>query len=91
MFSNLCWRFASILIALCDMATLYLRNVPAEVVTRLQRLAERAGTSVNSVAVRELAEASRRADNPDLLGRLPDLGMTAEAIVADLEEARSAR
>ncbi len=55
--------------------TLYLRDVPDEVVRRLERLALRDGTSVGVVAVRELAEASRRADDPELLGSLPDLGV----------------
>ena len=73
------------------MATLYLRNVPDEVLARLQRLASRSGTSVSATAVRELAEASKRADNAALLQDLPDLGLPAEAIVADLEESRSRR
>jgi hypothetical protein len=46
------------------MKTLYLRNVPDDVVRRLQALAECAGTSVSAVAVRELAGVSRRADTP---------------------------
>ncbi|MGH7775629.1 MAG: hypothetical protein ACREPI_00415 [Candidatus Dormibacterales bacterium] len=82
---------ATTLIAFCNMATLYLRNVPEDVVARLQRLATRAGTSVNAMAVRELAEASKRADNAALLQDLPDLGVPAEAIVADLEMSRSRR
>ena len=45
------------------MRTLYLRNVPDEVVARLEQLAALAGTSVNVLAVRELEQASRRADN----------------------------
>jgi predicted transcriptional regulator len=61
------------------MRTLYLRNVPDEVVQRLERLAARAATSVSVVAVRELAEVSRRADNPALLGLLPDLNVDAAA------------
>jgi plasmid stability protein len=73
------------------MATIYLRNVPDELVERLQRLATQAGTSVNAVAVQELVEATKRADNPALLGRLPDLGMSAADIVADIEAARSQR
>ena len=44
---------------------------------------------MNAVAVRELAEVSRRADNPALLGALPDLGIDAEAIVANLESERA--
>lgn len=58
------------------MKTLYLRNVPDDVVERLERLAELAKTSVSAVAVRELTEASRRADNPALLGDLPDIAST---------------
>ena len=73
------------------MKTLYLRNVPDEVVERLERLAARAGTSVTAVAVRELAEASRRADNPALLGALPDPGVDPSAIVADLDTGRAKR
>jgi len=73
------------------MRTLYLRNVPEEVVERLSRLAARDGSSVGAVAVRELAEVSRRADNPALLGGLPDLGVEAATIVADVEAGRSER
>jgi plasmid stability protein len=73
------------------MRTLYLRNVPDEVVQRLERLAARESTSVNAVAVRELTEVSRRADNPALLGLLPDLGVEAGEVVADVEAGRADR
>jgi len=73
------------------MRTLYLRNVPEDVVERLERLARRDGTSVGAVAVRELADVSRRADNRALLGALPDLGVDPTAIVADIEAARAER
>lgn len=73
------------------MRTLYLRNVPDDVVERLERLAVRDSTSVSAVAVRELAEVSRRADNPALLGLLPDLGVDSAEIVADVEAERAAR
>ncbi|MGY1784665.1 hypothetical protein [Geodermatophilus sp. SYSU D00698] len=73
------------------MRTLYLRNVPDDVVERLERLAAREATSVGALAVRELAEASRRADNPALLGALPDLGVPAEDVVADLGAERAGR
>ena len=76
------------MLALCDMKTLYLRNVPEDVVRRLQRLADHDGTSVGAVAVRELSDVSRRADNPDLVGGLPDLGVDALAIVEDIERDR---
>jgi plasmid stability protein len=73
------------------MRTLYLRNVPDEVVERLERLAAAGGTSVGAVAVRELAEVSRRADNPALLGALPDLGVDTSTIVEDLDAERTER
>lgn len=73
------------------MRTLYLRNVPDDVVDRLERLARIEGASVNAVAVRELALVSRRVDNPDLLGALPDLGIGSGRLVRDLESQRAAR
>lgn len=73
------------------MRTLYLRNVPDDVVERLERLAARDATSVGAVAVRELADASRRADNAALLGTLPDLGIDVATIVEDVEGARAQR
>jgi len=73
------------------MRTLYLRNVPDDVVARLERLASLAGTSVNAVAVRELEQASRRADNPVLLGSLPDLGIDSGDIVSGLRAERAGR
>lgn len=73
------------------MKTLYLRNVPEDVIRRLQRLAERDGTSVGAVAVRELSEVSRRADNPALMGALPDLAVDALTIVEDVERGRADR
>ena len=73
------------------MATMYLRNVPEEVVGRLRRLAEAEGVSLNAIAVRELALASRRADNAALLDALPDLGVDADDVVSALEGERSAR
>lgn len=73
------------------MGTLYLRNVPDEVVGRLQRLADRDGTSVGAVAVRELADVSRRADNSALLGVLPDLDVPTADLLTDLDAARAGR
>lgn len=73
------------------MKTLYLRNVPDDVVRRLQRLAERDGTSVGAVAVRELADVSRRADNPTLVGDLPDWDVDVRSIVGGLEQERAER
>ncbi len=73
------------------MKTLYLRNVPDEVVRRLEQLAKRDGTSVGAVAVRELSDVSRRADNPALIGALPDLGVDVASIVDDIERERAGR
>jgi hypothetical protein len=73
------------------MRTLYLRNVPDVVVERLERLAARDATSVGAVAVRELAEVSRRADHPALLGSLPDLDVDVATIVSDLDAERADR
>ena len=73
------------------MKTLYLRNVPDDVVQRLQRLADIDGTSLNAVAVRELAEVSRRADNPQLLGALADLQIGGPDIVHDVAAERATR
>ena len=70
---------------------MYLRNVPDDVVLRLERLAARDGTSVSAVAVRELADVSKRADNPALLGVLPDLGVDGADVVADLDAERAGR
>ncbi len=79
------------MLAFCDMRTLYLRNVPDEVVERLERLAARDATSVGAVAVRELAEVSRRADNPALLGALPDRGVPTATILDDVDAGRDDR
>ena len=79
------------LLASCDMKTLYLRNVPDDVSERLKSLAAREGLSVSSFALRELSEAARRADNPALLGELPDLEVSAADVIADLDAGRAAR
>ena len=73
------------------MKTLYLRNVPDEVVRRLETLAGHEGLSVSAMAVRELASSTRRADNPTLLGDLPGLGVSTTQIVDALHEGRAER
>jgi len=73
------------------MRTLYLRNVPDEVVERLERLAALDATSVSALAVKELAEVSRRADNPALLRVLPDLGIEVAEIVKHVGAGRGDR
>ncbi len=73
------------------MKTLYLRNVPDELSERLAVLAAREGISVSALALRELGETARRAENPALLGELPDLDVSAADVVADLEAGRAGR
>lgn len=85
------WPAASKLLAFCDMRTLYLRNVPDEVSRGLEVLAQRHGLSLSAFAVRALAEVARRADNPALLADLPDVGLSATDVVADLDAARAGR
>lgn len=84
-------RIASMMLASRNMRTLYLRNVPDEVVERLERLAARDATSLGAVAVRELTDVSRRADNAALLGALPDLGVDAAALIAEVDAGRAER
>jgi hypothetical protein len=84
-------QVATDMLALCDMRTIYLRNVPDEVVERLERLAARDRMSVAAVAVRDLEEVSRRVDNPVLLRALPDLDIDPVTVVADVDAGRAER
>ncbi len=70
------------------MRTLYLRNVPDEVVERLERMAADDGASVSAVAIRELAAVSKRVDNRALFGALPDLGVSNADILRALDADR---
>ena len=70
---------------------MYLRNVPDDVVERLERLARLESSSVSAVAVRELSESSLRVDNPALLGALPDLHIEPAILVEDIDAERAGR
>ncbi|MBX7435229.1 antitoxin [Mycobacterium sp. Y57] len=70
------------------MRTLYLRNVPDEVMDRLERMARASSMSVTAVAIRELDAATRRVDNAALVASLPDLDIPTEAIVKQVESER---
>ncbi len=70
------------------MRTLHLRNVPDDVMDRLERMARAASTSVTAVAIRELDAATRRVDNAALLATLPDLDIPTATIVEQLESER---
>lgn len=78
------------MLSFCVMATIYLRKVPDDVAARLARLAARERISLNTLAVRELELVARRADNPELLADLPDTGVDAAEVVADVESGRPA-
>jgi plasmid stability protein len=71
-----------------DMKTLYIRNVPDDVANRLTMLAEREGVSVNAFVVKELSQASRRADNRAILEGLPSLDTDMQTIVDIIREGR---
>ena len=70
------------------MRNLHLRNVPDEVMDRLERLARAAGISVETVAIRELDAAPRRVDNASLMAKLPHLGLSTDAIVGAVDADR---
>lgn len=76
------------MLALCNMRTLYLRNVPDGVVDRLERLARAERMSLNAFAVRELTSTSARADNARLLADLPVLDVPRAAILDAVDEGR---
>lgn len=82
---------ACTMLASCNMKTLYLRNVPDDVIARLERLAQREKASVSAVAIRELAEATRRVDNPELLADLADLNIDTADLVNGIDVERASR
>jgi hypothetical protein len=73
------------------MRTLYLRNVPDDVVERIEQLAAREGLSVSAYAARELGVVSRRADNLAILRSLPDLEVPIDDIVHSIDVGRDQR
>lgn len=73
------------------MAVLYLRNVSDDLMRRLKLLAAREQMSVSAAALRELDEATRWVDVPELFADLPDLQVPTAEILAALDEGRAAR
>ncbi|QNG35549.1 antitoxin [Geodermatophilaceae bacterium NBWT11] len=73
------------------MATLHLRNVPPEVIARLEVIAVAERSSVSAVAVRELDMLSRRADNARLLNKLPDTDVSTDVLLTHLDAGRDER
>lgn len=75
-------------LALCDMRTLYLRNVPDEVADALEELARRESMSVSALAVRELRASVAFRKNADLLWAQPDLQVELDEVVAAVRSGR---
>lgn len=76
------------LLALCDMKTLYLRNVPDEVSAALEDLARAESMSVSALAVRELAAAVAFRRNTDLIWASPDGDVRLDEIVETVRSGR---
>lgn len=68
-----------------------MRNVPDDVVERLEQLAAREGSSVNAVVLKELASAARRTRNAEIFDARPSFGISAESTVRALDEGRAGR
>jgi plasmid stability protein len=79
------------MLSYCDVRTIYLRNVPDDVVDKLEQMAARAGMSLNAFSVRELGEVARRADNAALLEALPSLDVAVADIIRGLDDSRATR
>ena len=73
------------------MRTLYVRNVPDDVVERLEQLAVREGLSVNAVVVKELESAARRTRNAEIFDARPSLDISVEDTLRALDEGRAGR
>jgi len=69
-------------------SNLVIRNVPDDVVAAMARLAAREQLPVEDLVLRELAYLARRANNFELLGDLPDLGMSNGEILAAIDAGR---
>ena len=70
------------------MRTLHIRNVPYDVMERLERLAHAGNMSVTAVAIRELDAATRRVNNADLVATLPNLEIPIDDIVEQVRADR---
>lgn len=76
------------MLAFCNMKTLYLRNVPDDVVAGLDELARRESMSVSAVAVRELKSAVAYRANADLLWSQAPLAVDVDDIVDAVRSGR---
>ena len=70
-----------------DVATLYVRNVPAKVYAELQKWAAESGRSMNALILEVLEEeATRRDRNAEFERRLAELNAKNRPIAGPLEE-----
>lgn len=80
------------LLALCSMRTLYLRNVPDEVAERLESLSREAGMSVSAYAVKGLSMLSAQEHNRQVFARLQSIdGPSLDDVVEELHRSRESR
>ena len=68
--------------------TLYVRNVPDDVVERLEQVAAREGVSVNSVVVKELEGLARRTRNAEIFDAMPVTDITTAEILSATADGR---
>lgn len=70
------------------MRSLEIRNVPDDLMERLELLARASNTSVEAVAIRELSVATSQVNNATLLASLPDLSISTENIIQHVRASR---
>ena len=73
------------------MRTLYVRNVPDDVVERLEQLSARDGLSVNAVVVKELENLARRTRNAEVFDSLPSRDVSTDSILTAIDHGRAGR
>lgn len=74
------------------MKTIYIRNVPDDVVDRLTQLSHAEGMSVSAYAAKGLADLSARESNRHAFAAMTALSdVTLEEIVGDVERSRAQR
>ena len=76
------------MLALCDMRTLYLRNVPDDVAAALEELARRESMSVSALAVRELRDAMAFRANADVFWSRQDVAVDLDDVVDAVRSGR---
>ena len=70
------------------MRTLYVRNVPDDVVERIEQLAAREGSSVNAVVVKELEALAHRTRNAEIFDAMPATDIRTDEILEAIDAGR---